>query len=167
MLANVFHTVLPFILQNSSTDAFHGPHSTDLPYVDGVSVTHGSSPRKHIWTFASGLSTSVIPGHQQYNCPCAQSPGNAPPTFVGNDYYCESGSKGNAISNLYEAWFTNNRLWDGSCYAESNCCDRSGMPYFTKKLAGVSSDNLEVRLCADQDSINENVGVEKLVLYIR
>ena len=36
---------------------YHGGHATtiDDPYVDGVSLTHGS-PRQHIWTFVAGLS---------------------------------------------------------------------------------------------------------------
>ena len=28
----------------------------------------------------------------QRNCPCNTQPGQAPPSFVSNDYYCESGS---------------------------------------------------------------------------
>ena len=31
------------------------PCTIDIPYVDGVSITHGASPRKHIWTYAAGL----------------------------------------------------------------------------------------------------------------
>ena len=61
-------------------------------YVGGVSLTHGGAGnRQHIWTFAAGLSevTSMWPSH---GCPCDTAPPSVVPTFVGNDYFCESGS---------------------------------------------------------------------------
>ena len=47
--------------QVGSTDAFNSsPHFTiDQVYIDGVSVTYGT-PRKHIWTFASGISETNV-----------------------------------------------------------------------------------------------------------
>ena len=52
-----------------SPDAFlrHGsypvPCTIDDPYVDGVSISHGASPRKHIWTYAAGVyETGTIDG---------------------------------------------------------------------------------------------------------
>ena len=54
------------------------------PYVDGISITCGN-PRKHIWTFMA----STIGVHE---CPCAiNSPFTTVPSFIGNDYFCESG----------------------------------------------------------------------------
>ena len=76
--------------------AFFGYHSRgqtiDGYYVDGLSLTYGS-PRKHIWRFASGLfSGTSSDSHPDYRCPC--DPGITgtydSPTFVGNDYFCES-----------------------------------------------------------------------------
>ena len=29
--------------------------SVDSNYVDGVSITYGSNPRKHVWTYAAGI----------------------------------------------------------------------------------------------------------------
>ena len=46
--------------QYGSPEAF-GPYfhnqdyTIDSGYVDGVSLTHGQTPRKHIWTFAAAL----------------------------------------------------------------------------------------------------------------
>ena len=38
--------------QDKSPDAFRGQQlSVDSNYVDGISLTHGRNPRKHIWTF--------------------------------------------------------------------------------------------------------------------
>ena len=74
--------------QFGTPDAFNTPRcpgfcTIDKPYVDGVSVTHGS-PRMHIWTYAAGLiEQSAI-----YSCPCTGH--GRSPNFVGSDYYCES-----------------------------------------------------------------------------
>ena len=72
-----------FYSYHSGRQTFNGP------YVDGLSLTHGS-PRTHIWTFASGLfNGSSGNEHPNYRCPC--DPGNTfgSPPFVGNDYFCE------------------------------------------------------------------------------
>ena len=62
--------------QLASTDAFQsGNGSIDGAYVDGVSVTYGSSPRNHIWTFAGGWSEISHPNSNIHNCPCSDSPG--------------------------------------------------------------------------------------------
>ena len=61
----------------------------DQSYVSGLSITYSNNPRKHIWTFASGFSERY---DIAWNCPCSIYPGNDPPSFVGNNYYCESGS---------------------------------------------------------------------------
>ena len=52
------------IYQDKTPDAFF-PASTrqltiDQSYVDGISLTHGHSPRKYIWTFASALMKLVL-----------------------------------------------------------------------------------------------------------
>ena len=51
--------------QMKSTDAFYpydhrGQTTIDSHYVDGISLTHGTSPHKHIWTFAAAV--------HEYNC---------------------------------------------------------------------------------------------------
>ena len=148
-------------LQEDSMDGFgwYRPGIESF-YVDGLSITYGS-PRQHIWTFAVGLSQTF---HPQENCPCDQFPGKAPPAFVGNDYYCETGSN---ISDFFAGLYTENRLWDGSCFSNSTCCDRAGMPFFTKDLNVTVSDEIEIRICADQDTNDENLGLEKLELFVR
>ena len=53
--------------QFGTTDAFTDPFSnirSDVSingsYVDGVSITHGTMPRNHIWSFASGVTELVL-----------------------------------------------------------------------------------------------------------
>ena len=147
--------------QDRTMDAFgQGRIETiDGQYVDGVSVTSGS-PRKHVWTFAIGIS--VDENRPSWNCPCAEHPGPQPPSFVGNDYYCESGSYG-----WPGRWLTTHRLWDGHCSSKSKCCFQQPTPYFAKSLRVTTTDDLEVRLCANEGIGNENVGLERMVLYVR
>jgi hypothetical protein len=57
--------------QVNTPDAFHpicsGPRDISNHYVDGISLTHGSNPRKHnIWTFAAGNNEYG----DKYGCPC-------------------------------------------------------------------------------------------------
>ena len=78
-----------------STDAFGNHVSSQLEsyYVYGISITHGT-PRNHIWTYAAGLSERGY-HTQSNNCPCSKPsyPYNAlPPSFVGDNYYYESGN---------------------------------------------------------------------------
>ena len=75
-------------------------------YLDGVSITHGSVPRWHIWSYAVGATT----GHTNYfGCPCNTGSTVSPPSIVGSDYYCES-----ATSSLqFDAFFPNDVMWDG------------------------------------------------------
>lgn len=44
--------------QDITPDAFGQPSqptSIESAYVEGISLTHGSSPHKHIWTFTAAL----------------------------------------------------------------------------------------------------------------
>ena len=53
-------------------------------YVDGVTITYSSNPRKHIWTYAGGLSER-LEGQVLYWCPCNNgSNGTTVPSFVGS-----------------------------------------------------------------------------------
>lgn len=45
--------------QYGPTTAFYGSsNNIDSRYINGVSLTYGSSPRRHIWSFAAALGTS-------------------------------------------------------------------------------------------------------------
>ena len=58
---------------------YHNQQSTiDGLYVDGVSITHGSTPRHHIWTLAAALDE--VPDHNKNSCPCTNSKSHVPYT---------------------------------------------------------------------------------------
>ena len=95
--------------QKGDTGAFYGGHSTfnkiiDEDYVSGLSITHGSNPRQHIWTFASGRGETY---DDALNCPCTTSAAVSPPSYVGGNYYCESASW---YDRNFDTYFFNDTL---------------------------------------------------------
>ena len=58
--------------QYSSPDGFStlNRDSIDGPYVDGVSITHGENPRKHIWTFVAAIDENRA---NSFTCPCTRT----------------------------------------------------------------------------------------------
>ena len=150
--------------QKGSTDAFeHGAVSLDGAYVDGISITIGS-PRRHVWTYAAGLSDNDTSDRSCCNCPCAVHPGRYPPTFIRNDYYCESGNVGLFDVNML---YLHDPLWDGSnCTTYNGCCDQTGMPWFHRKLLMHVAEDFEVRICKSHDYKNEDIAIEKLDIFV-
>ena len=89
--------------QFGATSAFLNQDNQGIDgyYVEGVSLTHGGAgSRQHIWTFAAGLSevTTIYPNE---SCPCDTAANSVVPSFVGNDYFCESGFHSEWNHNLY------------------------------------------------------------------
>jgi len=148
--------------QKGTTDAYqHRIQSIDGIYVDDISITLGS-PRKHVWTYAVGLSDDN--DYPNWNCPCATHPGPPAPAFVGNHYYCESGDVG---TNEFPPYYLSDPLWDGAGYGTGNgCCAQIGMPWFYRKLPVSVDDDFEVRICKGSDHNDEDIAVEKIGLYI-
>ena len=152
--------------QDRTSDAFHRSRQTtiDEAYVDGVSLTHGSSARKHIWTFAAAYdesrSSTIV-------CPCTRPDltytGTVPP-FIGQDYFCETGSR-NAYQYIF---YSEDPLWDGQgCGAQSTCCSFNNPPWFCKQLPQPTRDDIELRLCADQATSDEDTPLEVVEIYIQ
>ena len=155
--------------QYHSTDAFdkHGVRpdlstiTIDDNYVDGVSLTCGNETRQHIWTFAAGTyNYDGIP-----TCPCggARSSSDAgPPNFVGNNYFCDASS-----SNGRE-YDTSNPLWDGEgCESTGRCCTFNTPPLFHKQLPHSTTDDIEIRVCSDEERSNEDVRIEKIHIFVQ
>ena len=160
--------------QYGSPDAFHESASQTIegPYVDGVSVTHGSPvSRQHIWTFAAGLVESNPLLYPTNSCPCADRATalSLVPSFVGNDYFCESGNPTSTYSTTI--FYANDPLWDGQGCGAATCCELSyppGVtpPWFCKQLPQATTDDIEVHLCGYEGNTNEDTPVELIELYI-
>ena len=101
-------------------------------------------------------------------CPCSSSLVNAsnPPSFVGNDYFCETGDPGNSCRNGY--FFAADPLFDGQgCGSTSTCCSFNSPPWFSKQLLTATTDNIEVRVCSDEPTSSDDVSFQVLELYIQ
>ena len=137
----------------------------DNRYVEGVSLTHGQSPRKHIWTFVAALDER---GSDSSHCPCTE-PGSTytgiVPPFIGQDYFCDTGSRDFAESIFYP----DDPLWDGQgCGSVTTCCSFNNPPWFCKPLPQPTTDNIELRLCADGHSLsNEDIPLELVEIYVQ
>lgn len=140
--------------------------SIDTYYVDGVSLTIGS-PRTHLWTFVAGLDEDGE--DPQYNCACT-NPAQASdsvevPPFVGDDYFCDTGDRDGLDENRF---YGNDPLWDGAgCGMVNTCCAFNEPPWFYQELAEYTTDAIEMRVCRDQDTSNEDVLISRVDIYIR
>ena len=136
----------------------------DDVYVDGVSITYGSAPRKHIWTYVNGHYLRAPRGA----CPCNNNSNVQVPPYVGSDYYCETGANMRTCCGQFHL-YSNDPLWDGQqCVAEeAPCCTHPNMPWFNKTLSETTTDDVEVRVCGDQRINNEDTPLQVIELYIR
>ena len=162
--------------QHGLPEAFYsynhrGQTTIDSAYIDGVAVMHGS-PRQHIWTFANGaLENGTI--QQVWNWPCDNTRAILVPPFVGEDYFCESGSvyPGYRNNSAEYIFHSNDTLWDGrDCHSTSTCCSLHNPPYFTKTLSQTTTDDLELRMCLYNilhQYSNDNIAVELVELYVK
>ena len=154
--------------QVGSTDAF-GPYSNDRSnpdiFMEGVQITHGEK-REHIWAFVTGyqrVPTLLTP--RGISCPCASSSVEAVvPTFIGNDYYCDSGVDGAPAAGK----FYTDPLWIGEgCNPPNFCCSTAGMPWFCKSLPNPTTDDIEINNCHNAASSIEDTAVGLIEIYVR
>ena len=135
--------------------------SIDTVFVDGIVLSHGS-PRVHIWTFVAAHDQYSTTYHQD-GCSCN---GNGPvPPYVGNDYFCDSGYPVNAQPPLN--YFTHDPLWDGAGCVSGSCCTFNSPPWFCKNLSTPTTDDIQLRLCLDEVTGDEDVLFEVVELYVQ
>ena len=151
--------------QVGATNAFEGD-SISSAYVDGVSLTHGN-PKQHIWTFAAALSRQVSTSGPHY-CPCINNGmENQPPSFVGEDYFCDSGQQRH-VSMSSPQFYSADPLWDGAgCGSENTCCTFNTPPWFYKQLPHPTTDDIEMRVCRDDDNSNEDIALQIVEIFVR
>ena len=149
--------------QQGSTDAINSQsNGIDGAYVDGVSITRGN-PRQHIWTFIAGVQENSF---GIYACPCALNSQVIPVSFIGNDYFCESGNPGPWDHTTFHYA---DPLWDGEqCGSkEEECCNAPGIPWFHKPLQQPTTDYIELRLCSSDNFVREDVPVSLVEIYTK
>ena len=153
--------------QYGAPEAF-GDSNINSKYVDGVSLTHGDPlARQHIWTFAA--ARDEVGSSPSLNCPCTNTSLSAqatpPPAFVGNDYFCDTGSE----ERRQIIFYGDDPLWDGAgCGPLNTCCSFNTPPWFYRQLPQPTTDDIEMRVCTAGDPIgNEEVAIEIVEVYIQ
>ena len=148
--------------QDESPDGFlNADRSINDIYMDGVSITYGQ-PRNHIWSYVGGVTETSIP-HTVNNCPCSNASGTGPQSFVGDNYYCESGNP----TDTYSSFYSDDKLWDGK-QCEGTCCtDSKSPPWFSVRLPNPTTESIEVRICGDEGTSNEDTPIELLEIYVQ
>ena len=146
--------------QKGNTIGFHRSHGLSESYTSGLSITYSSNPREHIWTFTSGRGERDSSSH---NCPCSLSNSPIPPpSFVGNNYYCES-APWYFTNHIYNF---NDTLWDGTGCVD-RCCDDTTQPWFYRQLSQTTQDDIEARICAGDNFLDGATLIDQLELYIQ
>ena len=132
-------------------------------YIDGVSITRGS-PRQHVWSYIAGAKSN---GSGRSACPCNTGATNTVPSFVGEHYYCESGTNSNPVNNTV---YTDDPLWDGdNCPSkEAPCCNGTGLPWFFRDYGNdIITDYIEVRVCGNEVWSDEDTPIELYEIYVK
>ena len=141
-------------------------NSLELAYLNGVSLTHGPpGSRQHIWSFVNGdrdRSSAAVPS----TCPCSVINENwnyQVPSFIGNDYFCESGNPG---PRRIDGRFFNDTLWDGLGCESPSCCELNTPPWFCKTLPAPTTDDIELRSCYGDLLQNGNLTITNVNINV-
>ena len=125
--------------------------STNTPlngnYVDGISLTHGSINKHHIWTL-----TAIVNFANNPDDICSVCTRNKP-SYVAMDYSCDvvGTQKCGSGCNPRQIWV------DGQC---------KGNNTFYKNLKQLTSDDIEMRVCADQPKGDEDIFLSYIEIYV-
>uniref|UniRef100_A0A1X7T6S8 Uncharacterized protein n=1 Tax=Amphimedon queenslandica TaxID=400682 RepID=A0A1X7T6S8_AMPQE len=101
-----------------------------------------------------------------YTGPCNTGTTATTLSYVGNDYYCESGATSSTF--VMNEFFPNDILWDGQqCdFRESPCCSNSTIPWFIKTLPQSVTDDIELRMCSNEGYPDEATPIDIIEIYI-
>ena len=87
--------------------------------------------------------------------------------YVGDHYFCESANPLNTHENTNVFQYTDDPLWDGE-RCEGQCCTNSNSPpWFNVMLPEATSEDIEVRICANQETDNEDAAIGLLEIYVQ
>ena len=136
-----------FSSHNSNQRPSNG-QSVNQNYVDGVSLTYGdSSNRNHIWTYTA----VIFVGHDSSGCEICN---NRKPNIPGSNFSCII-AHCDSSSNCYPS-----TLWDN----EVQQC--FGNETFYRQLSVSTTDNIEMRVCRDQDRSDEDFLISFVELFV-
>ena len=114
-------------------------------------------------TFGLMLAALVKRYNIVWSCPCTSTAAYSPPSFVGNNYYCESAPW---YCCYHDTYFFNDTLWDGAGCVD-NYCDDTTQPWFYRQLNQTTQDDIEARICSYGLFIHRSTLIDQLELYIQ
>lgn len=155
--------------QKGLTTGFADPGSFHYQGIDGwygdtLALVTYNSPRQHVWSYVAGIQDNQ---RHDSNCPCADGGGRPPPTFVGANYYCESGAAIGMGRTDRDVFYFNDPLWDGAGCITSHCCDNTTQPWFITQLSAPTTSDLEARICGNNAFDNGALLIDQLQVYIQ
>ena len=133
--------------QLETPDAFRQYANSDID-LDGINITRGAQ-HDHIWSYVAD-HTQDCPS----DCPCSSDSESCPPQSIGDRYYCESGN-------------SNDRLWDGQQCEDTCRTGTNSPPWFSVQLPAPTTDAIEVNICGDEGTNNEDVPVELIEIFVK
>ena len=137
--------------QRGTPDAFRQYANDDID-LDGINITRGTQ-HDHIWSYIAGSQLSLA------DCPCSSNDASSPPHSIGDHYYCESGNPNSTLSD--------NPLWDDQ-QCEGTCCTGTNSPpWFSVQIPAPTTDPIEVSICCDQSTSDEDVPIELIEIYVQ
>ncbi len=134
-------------------------------YIDGISLTYGRNSRQHIWSFI-GYTSAAYP-----NCPCSTNAARTTPSYIGENYFCESGTADLEVDPAET--FVNDPIWDGqNCEStqDPGCCTRGDLgngEWFYREFTVPFTPDVELRICTDGTIDDEDIGLQLLELYFQ
>ena len=154
---------------NAFNSSINGNVGLEGQYIDGISLTHGAPGRRqHIWSFVTAHYEDAINYRADWACACTKTTEAWPytvPSFIGNNYFCATANRFGDPGGVNI--FADDPLWDGEgCGLTNACCEFNNPPWFCTRLPRPTTDNLELRVCHDQDANNEDVVVNVVEMYI-
>jgi hypothetical protein len=85
---------------------------------------------------------------------------------VGEDYFCETGNKN--LTQPVNGQFYLEPLWDGAgCGTQNTCCSFNTPPWFYKQLPQPTTDDIEMRVCTDEERSTEEIAIQIIDIYIQ
>ena len=119
-------------------------HLLNSTYLDGISLTHRNLTQ-HIWSLAA--TSSAFSNDMARGCSCDSDR----PSFVGFHFSCDQ----EIVETSIEV------LWDGEG------CRNHNDTWFYRQLPKATTDDIEMRVCRDEDRDNEDILIQSVDIYIQ
>ena len=109
-----------------------------------------ATPR-HVWTFAVDQEHSST-----RRCPCSGRNDFIFPVYVGSHYFCDT-----------HGTTTNTEVWDRTGCSATTCCHFNNLPWFNMSFYTTYTQDIQVRLCTDEDFDNEKISLTELEIFVQ